>query len=429
MSTPEFEHWVDLFADPASPGVSVGVELRGRRIFEATRGLANLEWREPVNSQSVFRIASLTKQFTAAAIVHLSENGRLGLDDAIARHLPQFGPAGAKITLRHLLNHTSGIGDYTSDPGFMARQVRNEHSTAELIEIISGLPSDFEPGARCLYSNSGYVLLGAIVEACAGVQYADYVQETFFKPLGLTSTRYLHDHEVVPMRASGYSRLPELRNAPMIAMSNPHAAGGLGSTASDLLSWSAALRGGRVVSAAGYSSMTTPARPADGGDLTRGFGLFRHTVRGDVVIAHSGSIFGFAAHLAHWPAHDLAVAALANSDPFPIEQLAYGLARRALGQRDAAYAPLAIGRGTLASSEGRFVFPNAEVLDLSQSHGGLASSFPRLGSLFRPYGEDRFFLADDPEVTFRFTDETRRAVILQDYRTSMTGTRAELLEQ
>jgi D-alanyl-D-alanine carboxypeptidase len=269
------------------------------------------------------------------------------------------------------------------------------------------------------------VLLAAIVEACSGESYADHMRAVFFEPLGLAHTRYLDDREIVPKRAGGYARGPALSNAPTLASSNPHGAGGLGSTPSDLLTWSRSLRDGKVVSRAGYQSMIEPGRPRDGRDLTRGFGLFRHVLRDDVVVAHSGNIFGFVAHLAHYPAHDLTVAALANSNPFPIEQLAYGLARRALGQTDAAPVAGDVQTSALAASAGRFVFPNAEVLDLTVADGGLASGFPWPGSLYRPFGEDCFFLAGDPEITFRFVDKTRRSVILHDHRTPLVGTRTE----
>jgi hypothetical protein len=148
-------------------------------------------------------------------------------------------------------------------------------------------------------------------------------------------------------------------------------------------------------------------------------------LRDDVVIAHSGSIFGFAAHMAHWPAHDLTVAALANCNPFAIEQLAYGLARRALGQPDAAPAAIEVSPDKLAMAAGRFVFANTEVLDLTVAEAGLTTIFPRPGGLFRPFGQDRFFLADDPEISFEFADATRETVILQDYRSPLVGMRTE----
>jgi len=149
--TSEFDDWLERFVDSAGPGVSVGIELKGRRVFEATRGLANVEWRTLVDRDTIFRIASLTKQFTAAAVVRLAEEGKLGLDEPIERHLPGFGTVGKTVTVRQLLTHMSGIGDYTEDADFMTNHVRNDHSTAELVEIIRKLPSDFEPGARCLY--------------------------------------------------------------------------------------------------------------------------------------------------------------------------------------------------------------------------------------------------------------------------------------
>jgi hypothetical protein len=169
--------------------------------------------------------------------------------------------------------------------------------------------------------------------------------------------------------------------------------------------------------------MVTPARPADGVDVTRGLGLFRHRVRGETVICHSGAIFGFRAHLAHWPAHDLTVAAMANSNPFPVEQLAHGLARRALGLTDVVHTAVTLGEAALAACAGRFQFHTTEVLDLAPAEGALASTFPEAGSRWRPCGDDCFFLEGDPEVTFRFVDGGRSAVVLADYRTPMTGRR------
>lgn len=416
-----FDRWFDLFVEADGPGAAVGVELRGER-YEACRGLANLEWRAPVDADTVFRIASLTKSFTAAAIVRLAEDGKLGLDDPIDRHLPNFSAAGG-IILRHLLNHMSGVGDYTMDPDFMGRRVRNDHSTAELVAIIAALPRDFAPGERCVYNNAGYVLLGAVIEACSSLTYADYLRQAFFAPLGLAHTRYLHDDELVPKRAAGYSRTPDLRPAPPLAMTNPHGAGALGSTVGDLLTWFRALREGRVVSSAGYRAMTAPARPRDGRDLTRGFGLFRYSLHGDTVISHSGEIFGFRAHFAHWPAHELTVVALANSSPFPVERLAHGLARRALGHPDAAPSPIKLDPDLLAASAGRFMLHTTEVIDLAPLDGGLTSNFPFPGARYLPFTDDRFFLTADPEVTLSFTDPARRSLLLQDYRSPMVAAR------
>jgi hypothetical protein len=169
--------------------------------------------------------------------------------------------------------------------------------------------------------------------------------------------------------------------------------------------------------------MVTPGRPRDGRDLTRGFGLFSDTLRGEAVISHSGAIFGFRAHLAHWPAHDLTVAALANANPFPIEQLAHGLARRALGKADAAYDAIVLSPSELAAFTGRFEFHTTEVLDLAVADGGLASSFPESGSVYRALGDGHFFLEADPEITFRFTDPGHGAVVFEGYRSPRVGVR------
>ena len=403
MRTPEFDDLMADLAPPDGPGAAVAVRLGGEVIHSAGYGLANVEWGVPIDTETVFRIGSITKQFTAAAILRLAAEGRLAIDDPIERHLPDYPVGERRITLRQLLNHTSGIKSFSAMPA-LAEVARKDLSLDELIALFKDEPQDFAPGERFLYNNSGYVLLGAVIEAVSGKSYETYLTEAFFRPLGLTRTSYLHAAPIVPRRASGYSLGPGLQNAPPLSMNVPHASGALGSTVEDLLAWEEALRVGRVVSAEDYAAMTTPGRLGDGQAINYGFGLTAHHYRGYPVVGHSGGINGFLSDLVHWPEQDLTVVVLSNSSAFPVQQASFGLARRALGLPDLVRDAAPAVESDLAEFEGVYRFELGQVASLKVRDGVLTSQFPRPASVLRPCGGGLFCLADDPETTFRFDD-------------------------
>src|SRR6185437_11162283 len=276
MRKPEFDDVMNGFVRPDGPGAAVAARQGGEVVHSAGYGLANIEWGIPVDTETVFRIGSITKQFTAAAILKLAAEGKLGIDDPLERHLPDYPVGERRITLRHLLNHTSGIKSYTAMPVF-AEVMRRDLPLAESIALFKDAPADFAPGERFLYNNSGYLLLGAVIEAASGKSYEAYLGEAFFAPLGLTRTSYLHNDPIVAKRASGYTLAPMLRNAAPLSMTLPHAAGAMGSTAEDLLAWELALRGGRVVAPTDYQAMTSPGQLNDGSPIQYGFGLMNQT--------------------------------------------------------------------------------------------------------------------------------------------------------
>jgi CubicO group peptidase (beta-lactamase class C family) len=384
------------------PGAAVAAQQGGKVIHAAGYGLANIEWNVPIGADTVFRIASITKQFTAAAIMRLVDQGRLAVDDPIERLLPDYPVNGRPITVRHLLDHTSGIKSYTSLPHFAGELMRKDMSLGELIGVFKDLEPDFAPGERFLYNNSGYVLLGAIIEACSGKDYARFMADELFAPLGMEATRYLLDEPIVARRASGYSEPPTgLRNAATMSMSLPHAAGALGSTVGDLLTWDRALRGGEVVSPESYAAMKTPGRLNDGSSTSYGFGLRTSTYRGRPAIGHSGGINGFSTNITHWPDADLTVVVLANSNGFPVQQAFHALARRALDLPDRVRQPVTAEAGDLAAAAGVYGFEQGPVA-FTVADGGLVAAFPRPGSVFRPFGQGQFFLERDPEVVLRF---------------------------
>jgi len=300
-------------------GVFSGVILvarDGKPILRRAYGLANREWNVPATPEARFRLGSITKQFTATAILQLAEQGKLGLDDPIAKYYPQAPAAWAPVTLRHLLTHTSGIGDYTALPGFFAKQSQTQRTPEEIIALTRDMPLAFKPGSKFVYDNTGYILLGYVIEKVSGQPYAAYLQDHIFGPLGLKNTGYDVSETILPQRAAGYTLVAgEVRNAPYLAMSLPYAAGSLYSTADDLLTWQRALQAGKVLKPASVAAMFT-----DQG-FGYGYGQFISKVNGRRMWAHAGGINGFSTDLVLFPDDRVSLVILSNNDHAPIDQL------------------------------------------------------------------------------------------------------------
>jgi CubicO group peptidase (beta-lactamase class C family) len=325
-----------LPAGKLSPGVQVAVMRKGAMIYSKGFGLANLETGTPVSPTSVFRIGSVTKQFTAAALLQLQEAGRLSVDDKLAKFLPEV-PRANDITLRQMLTHTSGIGNYT-DTGkveiFLQRS-RTDYDQAALLKAMLGTDPMFigEPGAQWEYSNTAFVLLGIVIEKVTGKPYAETFKPNLFARAGLTRTAVDDDAEVVPGRASGYSPNPTsasgFENASYISMTYPGAAGSLRSTAEDLCHWHEALLGGRILSPASLKEMTTPAKLANGQQPTAptapgkdaprravnyGMGLGLDTDAHGLQISHGGGIQGFGSWIGSYPDAGVHISFIVNAD-------------------------------------------------------------------------------------------------------------------
>ncbi len=304
----------ELVRTGVAAGLAVTVVRGGETLLSKGYGFADLENEVPATDSTVFRIGSVTKQMTAAAVMHLVEEGALSLDDELTDHLPDFPTQGHRVTLRHLLNHTSGIRNYTALGARWFAVQPLELSHDELVALFRDEPFDFEPGAGWSYSNSGYYLLGMVIEAVTGKGYDEFLEETFFRPLALEETRYCWEGPLIPRRARGYAFTPEgFRNAPPLGMSQPGAAGAICSSSRDLAVWDQALREGRVVSEEGYRRMTTPEGLPEEGAPAYGFGLIRSGTGPREAVGHSGGINGFSSHLVYYPEADLTVAILANT--------------------------------------------------------------------------------------------------------------------
>ncbi len=298
------------------PGAAVVVMRGGQIVYTRGRGLADIEGGRRIAPDTVFRLGSITKQFTAAVILQLVAEGKVSLDDPLTRFLPDYPQPGGSATIRQLLNHTSGVQSYTGIPGWMVEANTNRaYTTAELVGTFRNLPSPSRPGETWDYNNSGYVLLGAVIEAVTGMPWHQAVEQRITRPLGLTTIRYGVGGEDVPAMARGYTDA-DGRPGParLIHMSVPHAAGALVGTVGDLARWAHALHHGRVVSPELYRAMTSPAPLPGGRTHPYGFGLGLAEVRSQPAIGHGGGIFGFNTESAYIPSQDMFVAVFANSD-------------------------------------------------------------------------------------------------------------------
>ena len=289
-------------------------------------GSANLEWNIPNSPATKFRLGSVTKQFTAASILLLEERGKLKTDDPVKKLMPDAPAAWDKITILHLLTHTSGIPNFTGFPDYRSQEPFPA-TPEKLVARFRDKPLDFQPGEKWSYSNSGYVLLGYLLEKASGESYEKFVQENIFGPLGMKDSGYDSNSAIIPRRAAGYAPGKDgPENAGFIHMSTPFSAGALYSTTEDLLRWEQGLFGGKVLTAASLAKMTTPFK----NDYACGVSV--RTVSGHKAIDHGGGIEGFNTFLAYYPEDKLTVVALANLTGGAPQQIVTRLAALAHGE-------------------------------------------------------------------------------------------------
>lgn len=300
---------------PDAPGAAVLVVSRGEILLRKGYGAANLELGVPVKPEHVFRLGSITKQFTAVAILQLAAAGKLKLDDDIKTYVPDVETFGKTITLTHLLQHTSGLPSFTDQPAWRAAP-RKDMTLADELAFIKDRPAKFAPGTGWEYCNTGYRLLGAVVEKVSGQSYAAYVEEHIFRPAGMTQSLYDDSRRIIPQRVPGYSAGPrgtEL-NAEFVSMTQPHAAGALLSTVDDLWKWEQALAAGKLVSPDLLKQAYTAAQLADGRAAGYGFGWSIGTVAGHPAVSHGGGIQGFSTFVLRVADAGLFIAVLCNAD-------------------------------------------------------------------------------------------------------------------
>lgn len=297
------------------PGAAVIVIKDGRTVFRKAVGMADMEMGVPLQPDMVFRLGSITKQFTAASILILAEEGKLSLQDRIEKHLPGYPTQGHVITVEHLLTHTSGIQSYTGIPGWMTSKILAPMTVTELVDGFKKEPMQFAPGERWVYNNSAFVLLGAIIEKVSGKTYETFVNERIFAPLGMSSSYYGSTEPIIPKRVPGYTEDGgKVRNAGYLSMTQPYAAGSLSSTVDDLAKWDAALYTEKILKKASLEKAWTPFVLKSGERTKYGYGWGLGTLRGRRSIEHGGGIFGFSTYALRLPEERVYVAVLCNSD-------------------------------------------------------------------------------------------------------------------
>jgi len=320
----------DYMALKKAPALSIAV-VRGRdTLVMKGYGLAGREANRAAAASTIYRIGSITKQFTAAGIMREVEQGKILLDDPITKYLPDVPTHGQRITVRNLLTHTSGVHNYTDKPEWVKRW-GEEMTPRQIVAFVDTDTLDFAPGTKYSYSNTGYVLLGMILEKVTGQPYATYLQRQFFTPLGLTQTSYCPDRTKDPRFADGYAASSgTVKPAEYLNITQPFSAGALCSTVRDLVKWHRALVDGRVVGARSYSLMTTADTLNSGAKINYGFGLVPGQLSGKRMIGHSGGINGFTTYGMYMPDERLNVIVLSNSDGGP-GPLALNVARAVVG--------------------------------------------------------------------------------------------------
>jgi CubicO group peptidase (beta-lactamase class C family) len=370
----------------------------GKVLLSKGYGMANLEDETPNTSRTKFRLGSLTKQFTAAAILLLQERGKLSVQDAVCKYMENCPAAWSAITIHHLLTHTSGIPNMTSFPEF--RKVKFFPTTPmESIAMFKDKPLDFVPGEKFSYSNSGYILLGHIVERASAKPYADFLRENIFQPLGMKNTDLDTNSAVIKHRAAGYTRGPNgIINAEYINMTIPFAAGAMYSTVEDLYLWDRALYSEKLISKKSLEAMTTPFK--DG----YAYGLGLGEEYGLKTIGHGGGIEGFSTFLTRFPDGDGTVIVLSNLDSANSGMVAKRLGGFVYADKIKLPSPITVSPQVLQEYAGRYqMAENAPTEDISVQGDRLKIKVSGEGEfVLAPIAKDEFVMEDDFAVHFIF---------------------------
>jgi CubicO group peptidase (beta-lactamase class C family) len=336
--TPEQVKAIDHYVDAEMrrenvPGIAVGIYSREQILLAKGYGLANIELNVPVKAETVFQSGSVGKQFAAAAIMMLVEEGKVGLEDSITKYFPNAPQGWQEIRVKNLLSHTSGLSEYESDERTGPQgpfYLRLDYTEDEMVSKIEALPIEFKPGDKWDYRNTNYVLLGVIIHKVTGSFYADYLQQRIFMPLGMSSTRLISEADIIPNRSSGYEHKGEIiQNQSWVSPTfNSTADGALYFNVLDLAKWDAALYGTKLLKQSSLDQSWTVFSLNDGKSNggNYGFGWAIATVNGHKLVEHGGAWQGFRSHFLRYPDDSISVAVLTNADSGRPGQFAHVIA-------------------------------------------------------------------------------------------------------
>ena len=388
-------------------GAAALVARNGQVIYKKAFGMANLELNVPMQVDNIFRIGSITKQFTAVAILQLMEQGKLNLQDEITKFIPDYPMNGHKITIEHLLTHTSGIQSYTGMKDFV-EMMRKDMKPEELIAHFKNQPMEFAPGTKWNYNNSGYFLLGYIIEKITGKTYPQYLEENFFKPLGMTNSYYGSDTKIIKNRATAYGKGEKgFENAQPLSMTLPYSAGSIQSTVEDLLKWHQAVHAYKLVKKESLDKAFTSYKLTDGKETNYGYGWFLGNVQESPTIEHGGGINGFLTSSIYLPKEDVFVAVFSNCDCNSPDDVSSKIAALTIG-KPYDYKEMPLDSTTLKSYTGVYENDKAEQRVITFSENQLYSQ--RSGSpkyKIKAYQKDKFFLEKSFSTTLEFSRNSK----------------------
>ena len=296
-----------------APGCVVLVAKKGKIVYERAFGSANVELDVPMQTGMIFRLGSVTKQYTSVAILQLVEQGKISLQDSIQKYVKDYPYKGHAITIENLLTHTSGIKDYQAIKDTTPNSERRDYTPKQGVDFFKNEPLEFEPGIQFKYSNSNYFLLGYIIELITGQSYPEYLRQNIFVPAGLTNTYYNQQEKIIQGRVTGYTKLDSLiENADYLSMTTAYAAGALMASAEDLFKWHEALYDQKLIKKDMLGKATTPFKLQNGNMTGYGYGWYLNEISGSKTVEHAGAIDGFRSDEIYLPAEDVFVGALFN---------------------------------------------------------------------------------------------------------------------
>lgn len=401
---------LDCYPSATEPGAAVLVRVNGKTVLRKGYGMADLEKGVKITPDMIFRIASVTKQFTAVAILQLVKAGKVSLSDPITKYVPEFETHGKTITIENLLTHTSGLFNVTAVDGFLS-QITRDLKPIEVANQIADKPLEFEPGSRFKYSNTNYILLGMVIEKVSGRTYAKHFQSSIAKPLGLKDTRYSRDKTLTPRHARGYELDGSGQWVPMkpMSMTQPFAAGALESTVDDLAKWMQALDDGKALDAKLLKRAWTPYKPTES-PSDYGYGWVIRTESGERWIGHNGGINGFQSSAVWIPEKKVFVAVLRNGmGGAAPDLLLRRLALEALGRSEPKRVAITLDAKTLDRYVGVYALSPQAKFTISRQGKKLIAEAPNNSKVeLLAEAEDKFFSPDN-DVQFTFTVENGKA--------------------
>ncbi len=404
----------DQYKNEAS-GATILIAKEGKVVYRKAFGKSNLELNVDMIPENVFEIGSITKQFTAVSILMLLEEGKLSLTDEITKFIPDYPTQGTKITIHHLLTHTSGIKSYTSLPS-LRDYARNDILITELIDAFKNEPMDFKPGEQYLYNNSGFVLLGYIIEKVSGIPYEEFIQKRIFDVLKMENSSYGSKYTIIKNRASGYQKQEDYLNANYISMTIPHAAGSIMSTVDDMYTWQRAVRNNTLISKESLAKAFTNYTLNNGDKINYGYGWAHNIINEVPVIEHGGGIFGYTTQGIYVPSENAYVIILTNCNCSSPTEIAFKIAAIAIGKP---YPELSktvtLSKEQLQKWVGAYEFEDDAVRFITLEDNQLYSQRSDGNASFKifPISENRFFF-EDSFAQYEFTDGTPKKVIFKN---------------